>query len=180
MKKIRLLLVEDDPVIARFMPFQVKRYGAEIIAVVSSGAAAVEKSRELKPDLILMDIRLEGEMNGISAAEKIRETQDIPILFVTSHATDEMLEQAKITDPLGYLPKPFSERELGQAIELTFHRHNQAETQELLKNLSGLVVICHSCHKIRDENGNWITPENFARTHKSTEAEIKLCPHCSR
>ena len=97
MKKIKILIVEDEIVIAADIKQKLERYGFVVPAIVSTGKAAINKSQTLKPDLILMDIVLKGQMTGIEAAEKIKKLRDIPIVYLTAYADMKTLEKVKIS-----------------------------------------------------------------------------------
>jgi PAS domain S-box-containing protein len=122
-KASRILICDDDDTIAAAISRIVQQLGHTIAGRVSSGEEAVRTAQETKPDLILMDIQLEGEINGIEAAERIRNQLDVPIIYVTGFSQKEMLEKAKITDPYGYLSKPIRRWELISAIETALHKH---------------------------------------------------------
>jgi PAS domain S-box-containing protein/putative nucleotidyltransferase with HDIG domain len=97
--------------------------GYAVPAIASSGAEAIEKTKEIQPDLVLMDIVLKGEMDGIKASEKIHALFDIPVIFLTAYADESVLKKAKITGPYGYILKPFEERELHIAVEIALYKH---------------------------------------------------------
>ncbi len=110
-------------------------------AVAASGEAAIEKAEALHPDLVLMDIRLKGQIDGVKAAGEINGRLGIPIVYLTAHADQQTLRRAKTTQPLGYILKPFDERDLSAAIELALHRHRSQMTLRslaLVDELSGL------------------------------------------
>ena len=130
MKKIRILIVEDEGLIANDIKRTLIIQGYEVIAIVARGEKAVIKARELEPDMILMDIMLEGNMNGIEAAEKIYNELELPIIFLTAYSNDEVLREATIAEPFGYILKPFQERELHATIELALYKHKM---QKILK-----------------------------------------------
>ncbi len=131
MPKIQVLIVEDESIVALDIQSMLGSLGYEVPAVVSSGEAAIEKAAETHPDLVLMDIRLKGDMDGIEAAEQIRGRFNIPVVYLTAYADDETLQRAKITEPYGYILKPFGERELHTAIEIALHKHKlERELQE--------------------------------------------------
>ncbi len=116
----RILVVEDEWIVADDIQESLKDSGYSV-SIVSSGEEAVQKAKDV--DLILMDIVLKGELNGIEAAEYIRSQVDIPIVFLTAHADERTLKQAKLTGPYGYLVKPFKDRELHATIEMALYRH---------------------------------------------------------
>ena len=123
MRQKRIMIVEDEALVALEMESYLNEMGYSVTARVNSGNRAVEKAIEVPPDLILMDINLNGEIDGIEAALQIRSTLDIPVVFVTAYAEEEKLERAKLTLPYGYLLKPIQERELKTAISMAFYTH---------------------------------------------------------
>lgn len=122
MDKKRILLVEDEAVTAMDLGSNLTRLGYEVPAFVASGEDAIRAAAELSPDLILMDISLAGPLTGIDAAEVIRKTHDIPIIFLTAHADDVTLGRAKRTEPFGYLPKPCGLDTLVATIEVALYK----------------------------------------------------------
>jgi PAS domain S-box-containing protein len=126
MSAIRIEIVEDERIQARSMAGELEAMGYSICAVAGTGQAALAKAAETHPDLILMDIRLPGEMDGVAAADLIRRSLDIPIIFVTAFTDAATLERAKITGPLGYVLKPVQSGELRTAIEVALHNHAAA------------------------------------------------------
>lgn len=123
MGKSKLLIVEDEAFIALEIKTRLQQMGFEVCGVVARGEDAVRQVAALQPDLVLMDICLSGDMNGLEAAAAIREHYRIPVVYLTSHADEEILEQAKQTDPHGYLLKPFQPEDLRIGIELALHKH---------------------------------------------------------
>jgi PAS domain S-box-containing protein len=118
-----VLIVEDEGVVAKDIETCLQRLGYEVAGWATSGDEAVEKADRERPDVILMDIRLRGEMDGIHAAEAIRRDHDIPVVYLTAYADDVTLRRAMVTEPFGYVVKPFSERELHTAIEIALYKH---------------------------------------------------------
>lgn len=121
--KARILVVEDELITARHIERSLVRMGYEVAAVLSYGEAAVEKVPELKVDLVLMDIRLKGRMDGVEAAELIRSQYNIPIVYLTAYSDEETLVRTRFTTPHGYVLKPFQERELRIIIEIALYKH---------------------------------------------------------
>ncbi len=118
-----ILIVEDDGIIARDIQYTLEQLGYKVPVVASSGRAAIQKAEEIRPDLVLMDIVLRGEMDGIEAAEIIRSRYDIPVIFLSAHADENTLQRAKIQGPFGYILKPFQERDLTISVEMALNRH---------------------------------------------------------
>lgn len=137
MAKAQILIVEDEGVVAMEIEARLKSLGYAVSAVASSGEEAIEKTAETRPDLVLMDIKLRGDMDGVEAAEQIRARFDIPVIYLTAHADNDTLRRAKVTEPFGYIIKPFEERELYTNIEIALYKHNLEK--ELKENVSQLV-----------------------------------------
>jgi diguanylate cyclase (GGDEF)-like protein/PAS domain S-box-containing protein len=123
MEKTRILIVEDEGLIARDIEDMVRSAGYEVAAVVGTGEEAVERAETTHPDLILMDIILRGAMDGVEAAERIREQFDIPVIYLTAHTDENTLERAKLTEPLGYTLKPVEQKELMTVMEMALYKH---------------------------------------------------------
>jgi len=123
MAKARILIVEDDAIVATDIRNRVGMLGFEVCKMVSSGCDAVTQAGEKRPDLILMDIKLRGEMDGIEAAEEIRTRFNIPIVYLTAYADEKVLERTKKTEPFGYIVKPFDDRGLNVAIEIALYKY---------------------------------------------------------
>jgi two-component system, cell cycle sensor histidine kinase and response regulator CckA len=124
--KKRIVIVEDERIIAEDIRGTLLSYNYEVLKIFSHGEDAIDSIVELNPDLILMDIMLAGEINGIQTAAKITELIDVLVIYLTAYANENILEEAKLTQPYGYLIKPFQERELYATIEMAFYR-NQLE-----------------------------------------------------
>lgn len=122
----KILVVEDERIVAKDIVKSLQRLGYIVMASVASGEEAIQKVAENQPDLVLMDIMLKGEMDGIEAAEEIRHNYEIPVVYLTAYADENTLKRAKITDPFGYIIKPFDDRDLQTTIEIALRRH-QAE-----------------------------------------------------
>ncbi len=110
MKKANILIVEDEAIVAQEIKICLENMGHSVVSIASRGEEAIGKAEEKRPDLILMDIQLKGQMDGIEAADIIQSRFDIPVIFLTAHYDDERLERAKSTRPYGYVLKPFQER----------------------------------------------------------------------
>jgi signal transduction histidine kinase len=122
-KKQGILIVEDENIVALDMRMRLETMGYCVVDVVDSGALACERARSLKPDLVLMDIKLKGDQDGIDVASQLRETSEVPVIFVTAFTDEKTLDRAKHASPYGYIVKPFHERELRIAIELAIYKH---------------------------------------------------------
>jgi PAS domain S-box-containing protein len=123
MSGAKVLVVEDEGLVALSLQRKLQSFGYEVPAVVSSGEEAVRQALESEPDLILMDIMLDGGIDGVDAAGRIRSEIDVPIVYLTAYSDHATVERAKATEPFGYLIKPFEERELFTTIEMALCRH---------------------------------------------------------
>ena len=121
----RILIVEDEQITAEDLSDILSELGYLVTNVVSSGAAALESAVKDPPDMALMDIRIKGEMDGTETARLLRERFNIPVVFLTAHADRATLERAKISEPLGYITKPFKQLELQASIEIALHKHRE-------------------------------------------------------
>lgn len=123
MSGARILIVEDEGIEALDMQHRLISLGYTAPDIVSTGEEAVKKTEETSPDLVLMDIMLHGEMDGVAVAEQIQARFDIPVIYITAYADEDTLHRAKITEPYGYLVKPFRERELHITIDMALYKH---------------------------------------------------------
>ncbi|MEA1894475.1 MAG: ATP-binding protein [Euryarchaeota archaeon] len=121
-EKRRLLIVEDEAIVAEDLELAVTNIGYDVVGRAVSADAAVDKAVKLNPDLVLMDIVLRGEKNGIDASQEIKEKIDIPVIFLTAYSDVGLIDRAKSTEPYAYLVKPFQERQLLASIETALHK----------------------------------------------------------
>jgi PAS domain S-box-containing protein len=126
MSSATILIVEDERIVARDIQNRLTRLGYTVVGVTRYGEEAVRLAAELRPDLVLMDIRLDGPMDGVTAAQEIHNRLQLAVVYLTAYADEETLLRARVTEPFGYILKPFEERELRTAIELALYKH-QAE-----------------------------------------------------
>ncbi|MEW6721178.1 MAG: PAS domain S-box protein [Thermodesulfobacteriota bacterium] len=118
-----ILIVEDEAIVAADLEGKLGRLGYEVIGIASDGGEAVEAALRLRPQLVLMDIKLEGDVDGIDAVRAIRERYDVPVIYLTAHSDAATISRAKVTGPAGYVLKPFEERDLVAQIELGLYKH---------------------------------------------------------
>jgi diguanylate cyclase (GGDEF)-like protein/PAS domain S-box-containing protein len=123
MAKARILVVEDEVIVAHDLQATLTRLGYEAPAPCASGEAALACLEEVHPDLVLMDIHLAGKMDGIATAARVRERMDVPIVYLTAHSDEATFRRANVTEPYAYILKPFEERELTIAIDVALYRH---------------------------------------------------------
>lgn len=166
MAKIRIMIVEDEWTVAEEIRMVLESMEYEVTSLSAAGEEAIQNAEKDKPDLVLMDIVLEGEMDGIAAANEIRSRFNIPIIFLTAYTDDKILERASITGPYGYIVKPFVNEDLKISIEIAVYKYRMekeikrfvVELQGALPkvtSLSGLLPVCPSCKRVRDADGNW-------------------------
>jgi signal transduction histidine kinase len=122
-----VLIVEDESIIALDIQTSLQNAGYHVVSIATTSEEALTDTADFQPDLVLMDIRLRGEIDGVETAEKIRQDWQLPVIFLTAHADDNTLNRAKKTQPFGYILKPFEDRELITMIEIALSRH-QAES----------------------------------------------------
>jgi len=177
MPKARILIVEDERIIAVDLQGHLERIGYQVLDVLSSGAEAVAYAVASRPDLVLMDITLRGDMDGVAAAEEIRRQSEITVVYLTAHSDEATLQRAKITDPFGYVLKPFDERELLKTIEMALYksatdkqlRENQHWLSTTLRSIDDAVVTTdtegriHLFNPVAERVTGWTSEEAVGR-----------------
>lgn len=131
MSKINVLVVEDESIVSKDIQHSLKKLGYNVVGASPTGEKAIQLAGSENPDIVLMDIMLKGEMNGIEAASQIKELYSIPVIFLTAYADESTLSKAKITEPYGYVLKPFKEIDLHTTIEMAIYKHSKE--QEVMK-----------------------------------------------
>jgi len=119
----RILVVEDEHIVAMGIKKMLKSLGYQVTGIASSGEDAISKAESTFPDLVLMDIMLKGNIDGIEAAREIIKRFDLPVVYLSAYSDSKILERAKQTGPFGYIVKPFEEKDLHSSIEVALHRH---------------------------------------------------------
>ncbi|TEU10827.1 MAG: PAS domain S-box protein [Anaerolineales bacterium] len=149
-ERAKILIVEDEAIVAMEIESRLRGLGYDVVGVAASGEAAIAKAEETRPDLVLMDIVIQGEMDGIETAEIIGQRFNIAVVYLTAHADEKTLERAKLTGPYAYLLKPFEGRDLQPTIEMALYKHEMElrlkESEDKYRNLveemrDGLYVI---------------------------------------
>lgn len=125
MGKTSVLVVEDESIVAKDIQQSLIKLGYNVVGTASTGEKAVAVATELKPDIILMDIMLKGPMSGIDTAAEIKKDLSIPVIFLTAYADENTLSKAKVTEPFGYIIKPFKEIDLHTSIEMALYKHGK-------------------------------------------------------
>ena len=190
MIKAQILIVEDDGIVAMDIESRLKKLGYSVPGIVNYAEKAIQKVEELKPDLVLMDIVLKGEMDGVEAAEIVRSRFDIPVVFLTAYADEERFERAKLTIPFGYILKPFQDRDLKITIEMALYaakadtERKRAEEALLesenrystLSDASFEGVIIHDKGKIMDANSRFAEMYGYELDELIGTDALKLIP----
>ena len=123
-EKARIMVVEDEAVISLEIQDRLTKMGHSICGTAASGEEALSVATAKCPDLILMDINLRGDVDGVQTAQQIHDRMEIPVIYLTAFADDRTVERARLTEPFGYLIKPFSEKELYAAIEVALYKNS--------------------------------------------------------
>ncbi len=182
MKKATILIVEDEVIVAMDLAGKLGMLGYDVVGQTAEGREAIKLAHNLQPQIVLMDICLKGKMDGIEAAEEIRRTFDVPIIYLTAHSDSATLARAKISEPFGYILKPFEERELKTAIEMALHKHESdrqlREQREWLRvtlaSIGDAVITCNTDGLVTFLNpvAEALTGWNFEDAHNIPIQEI--------
>lgn len=157
MENINILIVEDEVIVAKDIEVTLSNLGYCVSGSVSSGEDAISHIESHKPDLVLMDIMLEGKLDGIEAAQIIRRQYSIPVIFLTAYSNEKTLDRAKTAKPYGYILKPFQETDLYTSIEIAFYKYNIErklieETENALAAIIGSTeVLLEDCNPKYDQ-----------------------------
>ncbi len=189
-QKIRVLVAEDDYLVGETIKRALKQIGHDMVGKASDGVEAVEMASSLRPDVVLMDIQM-PELDGLEAAERIQEHCPMPVVILTAHESQNLVEQASEVGVAAYLTKPPNPAEIERAITIAVARFKDmmelrrlnAELKEAMariKALSGLLPICSHCKKIRDANDRWNSIENYISEHSETQFSHGICPDCAK
>ena len=189
MKEAKILVVEDEALVALHLEQRLHMLGHTVVGTALSGTDALEQTAAHLPDLVLMDINLGRGISGIEAAQQINRILDIPVVFVTAHSDDAILQKANAAGPYGYVLKPFEDSALRVTIEIALSKHqlDQERTRILeelgasiarVKTLRGLLPMCSRCHKIRDDEGYWKRVEVYIQQHTDATCKHGICPDC--
>ncbi len=190
MIKARILIVEDEAILAADLEQVLQRMGHTVVGICASGAAAMRTARDTNPELILMDINLQGPLDGIETARIFKEIgSDVPVIFLTAYADRETVIRVRETEPFGYLLKPFDEQLLRINVDVSLYKNRMdkerevlrrelAETQAEVKTLSGLLPICAHCKKIRNDSGYWEQIDSYISKHSEAQFSHGICSEC--
>lgn len=134
-RSTRVLIVEDERIVAMGLRRQLTALGYDVVGQVATGEEAVRVAGELHPDLVLMDVRLEGVMDGVQAAAEIRERFHLPVVYLSAFSNRDILDRAKVTEPCGYILKPYEDRELQVVIEMALYKHQMERERRALREV---------------------------------------------
>jgi PAS domain S-box-containing protein len=160
MSKTKILVVEDESIVAKDIQNTLIKLGYDVPATASNAAAAYDKLDEIQPDLVFLDIKLKGDVDGIQIAERIKDAYDIPVIFLTSFVDKQTLDRAKVTEPYGYLVKPFSEPDLQTTVEMALYkfqkdketRNSKERFESALINIEDAILILDTNYRINFMN----------------------------
>jgi len=189
--KAKIFVVEDQKIIALEITQRLEGMGYEVVGTATNGNAAIQQATNLLPDLILMDVKLEGNMDGIEAADRIRSLLGCPIIFLTAYADEKTLSRAKIAEPFGYIVKPLEERELRSSIEIALYKSkiekklkdSEARYRAIIKSLEVFLYIVDDHHNILLNNNhiNGLDWNEYKSEKKCYEEFYKVkapCKNC--
>jgi two-component sensor histidine kinase/AmiR/NasT family two-component response regulator len=189
--KAKILVVEDQKIIALEITQRLEEIGYEVVGNATNGNAAIQMATNLAPDLILMDIKLEGNMDGVEAADRIKSLIGCPIIFLTAYADDKTINRAKITEPFGYIVKPLEEKELHSSIEIALYKSkiekglkdSEARYRAIIKSLEVFLYIVDENYNIlvnnRHVNGlNWGEYKSEKKCYEEFYRNRVPCKNC--
>jgi len=156
MSNIRVLITEDDMTSAKLLDINLKRMGYDVVGVAYNGERSLEMAKEFQPDVILMDINMPGAIDGIEAAQKIRDEFGIPVIYVTANNEDTIMQRALQSNPYGYILKPYTKEHLGTIIEMSVNRHhiekalkeNQQMIRLTMQSIADGLIVADNAGKI--------------------------------
>jgi CheY-like chemotaxis protein len=177
----KILLVEDEGLLAASLVEDLNQLGYSA-KPVNSGEKALSAIAKEPPDLVLMDIKLKGRMDGIQTSERINRNYGIPVIYLTAHCDRWFLERAKVSEPYGYLIKPVGKSGLACAIEMALYR-GAADRQRKMaeqRTLQGLLHMCSFCRRVKDDDESWCALEAYVEKHTRAQFTHGICPECLR
>lgn len=167
MSKTRILVVEDESIVAKDIQRTLEKLGYDVPATASSAESAFQKLEEVEPDLVFLDIKLKGEQDGVHIAEHIKDRYDIPVIFLTSFVDQDTIDRAKVTEPYGYLVKPFNEGDLKTTVEMALFKFSKDRelrlSEQRLSNALGKI-----------ENAVFVTDQDL-RLNYINEKALSIC-----
>lgn len=187
---IRVLIADDESLISDVIQERLEEAGYVVAGRAGNGVQAIERTESLRPDVVLMDIRM-PVMDGLEAMKTILEICPVPIILLTAYDEARFIEEASDSGAAGFLVKPSSAREIDRAItigrarfkdimELRKVNKELREALQQVKSLSGLLPICAWCKKIRTDQGYWQSVESFIMEHSDARFSHGMCPDCQQ
>jgi CheY-like chemotaxis protein len=186
-QSIRVLVAEDEALVAEMIEGLLSEIGCEVAGRASDGPEAVARTRELRPDVVLMDLEMPGG-DGVEATRQIHNAALAPVVVLTAHVTADWHERAVAAGAGGYLGKPVTARNLAHAIGVARARfgerahleeRNAALAESLKRVLSrGMLPVCAHCHRVRDDDGYWHEVESYINGRDPADFVHGLCPEC--
>lgn len=147
---VKIVIVEDEKIIAANISLQLSALGYEVTGIISRGEEALEHVKQNKPDIVLMDIQLKGELDGIETVRLMQQEHDIPVIYLTANADDAHFAKAKNTHPFAFISKPFKKLDLQRAIELTITHMQTEKIENSLEAIqSGVSFVLSDCIFVR-------------------------------
>lgn len=186
---LSVLVVEDEALIAMEIVDCLMSLGYAVRAAVPNGERALDEMGRHPVDLVVMDVKLSGQLDGLETAERLRINFDVPVVFLTAFTDSALLRRAGDIGSFGYLVKPFQERELHATIQVAVARHRgeqrlQEANRRLLeamakvKRLSGLIPVCSWCRRIRNDQQYWQSLEAYIAENTDARVSHGMCPSC--
>jgi DNA-binding NarL/FixJ family response regulator len=195
-KEINVLVVEDDFLISEEIARVVNRIGFNHIGTAQDSYGAIDMIQTLHPDIILMDIKIPGDMDGLDVSHLVQNFFPTPVIILSAYESKDLFERASESGVAGYLTKPPQPQEIERAIYIALARHNELmeyrrlnkeinkknealkRTLKEIKTLRGLIPICSFCKKIRDKQGCWLMLEKYIYKHTEAHFSHSICPDC--
>ncbi len=176
MKKTKILIVEDESITAFDLQVRLESMGYTVPALASSGDEAICAVRAHQPDLLLMDINIRGEKDGITVAQEIRESFDVPIIYLTAFTDAATIERASYTEPFGYLIKPFQEQELYSNVEMALYKHKaERRLRENERRLQITTERLHALHTIEQSILGADSPGDISQSALHSIGSLVAC-----
>jgi len=183
MEKSRILVVEDEFVVAADLEFQLQSMGYRVVGLASTGDLALELATREETEIVLMDIKLNGEDDGLETARCLHQKLDIPVIFITAYAESELLDRAQRSEPFGYIVKPYSSKELRATIETALYKaRKERELRELYHALQRAREDerCRVAREIHDELGQNLTALQIEISLLKSLADMDHAPIAER
>ncbi|MBF0527888.1 MAG: response regulator [Deltaproteobacteria bacterium] len=188
-KQLRVLIADDEALVSDVVQYLLEQIGHKVVGRATDGRQVVDLVRDIQPDIVLMDIRM-PEIDGLEATRQIQAACPTPVVLLTAHDDPELVSRASEAGAGAYLVKPPNARDMQRTMviamarfaDLMELRRLNAELEKALANvklLSGLLPICASCKKIRDDQGYWTQIEQYIQDHSQAEFSHSICPECA-